>query len=401
MTSVVDHPDYFLLDTDLSDEDRALRDRVRFFGQAHVLPVINEAWERGDLPESVLEPLASLGITGTYIDGYGCPGLSRQAAGLVAREMGRIDGSINTFFGVHSNLGMGSIYLLGNEEQRQRWLPEMADLRKIGAFALTEPNHGSDSVSLETSARRDGDGWILNGHKRWIGNGHAGDVIVLFARDEADGEVKAFVVEKNDDGSYPDGYRPEVIRGKIGKRSINQADIVIENLRLSEENRLEHCESFAGVNRVLKATRGGASWEAVGHGMAGFELAAQYALEREQFGAPIASYQLVQEKLATMLADVTQMQLLCSRMAELQERDELTTPMASMVKMVTSRKALAVCREARDMMGGNGMLLENHVARHLTDMEVVSTYEGTDSMQALIVGRDITGISAFTRSVRR
>lgn len=401
MTSVVDHPDYFLLDTDLSDEDRALRDRVRFFGQAHVLPVINEAWERGELPESVLEPLASLGITGTYIDGYGCPGLSRQAAGLVAREMGRIDGSINTFFGVHSNLGMGSIYLLGNEEQRQRWLPEMADLRKIGAFALTEPNHGSDSVSLETSARRDGDGWILNGHKRWIGNGHAGDVIVLFARDEADGEVKAFVVEKNDDGSYPDGYRPEVIRGKIGKRSINQADIVIENLRLSEENRLEHCESFAGVNRVLKATRGGASWEAVGHGMAGFELAAQYALEREQFGAPIASYQLVQEKLATMLADVTQMQLLCSRMAELQERDELTTPMASMVKMVTSRKALAVCREARDMMGGNGMLLENHVARHLTDMEVVSTYEGTDSMQALIVGRDITGISAFTRSVRR
>ncbi|MGO1183295.1 MAG: acyl-CoA dehydrogenase family protein [Micrococcaceae bacterium] len=401
MTAVVDHPDYFLLDTDLSDEDRALRDRVRSFGQAHVLPVINEAWERGELPESVLEPLASLGITGTYIDGYGCPGLSRQAAGLVAREMGRIDGSINTFFGVHSNLGMGSIYLLGNEEQRQRWLPEMAALRKIGAFALTEPNHGSDSVSLETSARRDGDGWILNGHKRWIGNGHAGDVIVLFARDEADGEVKAFVVEKNDDGSYPDGYRPEVIRGKVGKRAINQADIVIENLRLPEGNRLEHCESFAGVNRVLKATRGGASWEAVGHGMAGFELAARYALEREQFGAPIASYQLMQEKLSTMLADVTQMQLLCTRMAELQEREELTAPMASMVKMVTSRKALAICREARDMMGGNGMLLENHVARHLTDMEVVSTYEGTDSMQALIVGRDITGISAFTRAARR
>lgn len=401
MTSVIDHPDYFLLDTDLSDADRGLRDRVRAFGQQHILPVINEAWERGELPESVLEPLAELGVVGTYIQGYGCPGLSRQAAGLVAREMGRIDGSINTFLGVHANLGMGSIYLLGNEEQRQRWLPDMAALRKTGAFALTEPDHGSDSVSLETSARRDGDTWVINGHKRWIGNGHAAHVVVLYARDEADGNVKAFVVEKNDDGSYPEGYRPEVIRGKIGKRSINQADIVLENLRVPEENRLEHCESFAGVNRVLKATRGGASWEAVGHGMAGFEMAAQYALEREQFGAPIASYQLVQEKLATMLADVTQMQLLCTRMAELQERDELTAPMASMVKMVTSRKALAICREARDMMGGNGMLLENHVARHLTDMEVVSTYEGTDSMQALIVGRDITGISAFTRSVRR
>lgn len=400
MTSVIDDPDYFLLDDDLSEGDRALRDRVRSFGEQHILPVINEHWERGALPELVLEPLAELGIVGTYMEGYGCPGLSRQASGLVAREMGRIDGSINTFLGVHSNLAMGSIYLLGNEEQRQRWLPDMAAMRKIGAFALTEPDHGSDSVSLETSARREGDSWVLNGHKRWIGNGHAADVVVLYARDEADGNVKAFIVEKNDDGTYPEGYRPEVITGKMAKRSINQADIIIEDLQVSEENRLEQCESFAGVNRVLKATRGGASWEAVGHGMAGFELAAQYALDREQFGAPIASYQLVQEKLATMLSDVTQMQLLCTRMAALQERDELTAPMASMVKMVTSRKALAVCREARDMMGGNGLLLENHVARHLTDMEVVSTYEGTDSMQALIVGRDITGISAFTRSRR-
>jgi len=287
--------------------------------------------------------------------------------------------------------------MLGSEEQRQRWLPDMAKLKKTGAFALTEPNHGSDSVSLETSARRDGDHWVLNGHKRWIGNGHAGDVIVVYARDEEDGQVKAFVVEKQDNGEYPEGYRPEVITGKTGKRAILQGDIVIENLRVPAENRLENCESFEGVNRVLKATRGGASWEAVGHGMAAFELAAQYALEREQFGAPIASYQLVQEKLATMLSDVTQMQLLCTRMAQLQERDEFTGPMAGMVKMVTSRKALAACREARDMMGGNGLLLEYHVARHMTDMEVVSTYEGTDSMQALIIGREITGISAFTR----
>ena len=398
--SLLEHPDYFLLDADLTEDQRALRDRVRACGRDSVLPVINDAWERAEFPDELIPGLAGLGIIGTFIDGYGCPGLSRLEAGLVAREMGRIDGSVNTFLGVHSNLCMGSLYMLGNEEQRNRWLPAMATLEKTGAFALTEPAHGSDSVSLETSARRDGDTWVLTGHKRWIGNGHAADVIVLYARDEADGEVKAFVVEKRPDGTYPAGYNPTVIQGKVGKRAILQADIVIEDLRIPEENRLEHCESFAGVNRVLKATRGGASWEALGHGMAAFEIAADYALEREQFGGPIGGYQLVQEKLATMLSDLVSMQLMCHRMAELQERDEFTMPMSSLVKMTTSRKALDMVRTARDIVAGNGLLLERHIARHLTDMEVVSTYEGTDSMQALIVGRDITGLSAFTRTRR-
>lgn len=399
-TPVIEHPDFLLLDEELDAESRAVRDRVRRFALEHVEPVINDHWERAEFPYEILPALRETGIVGTYIQGYGCPGMTRLQAGLVAREMGRVDGSVNTFLGVHANLGMGSIYILGNEEQRQRWLPAMARLEKTGGFALTEPTHGSDSVSLETSARRDGDTWIINGHKRWIGNGAAGDVIVLYARDEADGEVKAFVVEKDEDGRHPEGYRPEVITGKIAKRAIHQADIRIENLRIPEENRLAHCESFAGVNRVLKATRGGASWEALGHGMAAFEIAARYALEREQFSAPIASYQLVQEKLATMLSDLVSMQLMCRRMAELAEQDRLTDAMASLVKMTTSRKALAMCREARDMLAGQGLLLENHIARHLTDMEVVSTYEGTDSMQALIVGREITGISAFTRKRR-
>lgn len=275
----------------------------------------------------------------------------------------------------------------------------MAALEKTGAFALTEPKHGSDTVALETSARRDGNSWILNGHKRWIGNGHAADVTVVYARDEADGEVKAFVVEQ-EDGQFPEGYTPTVIEGKVGKRAILQADIAIDNVRVSDDNQLEFGQSFKDVNRVLQATRGGASWEALGHAMAAFEHAARYTLNREQFGAPIAHYQLVQEKLATMLADITTMQLMCMRLAELQTRGEDSQEIASMVKMVTSRKALAVCREARDMMGGNGLLLENHVARHLTDMEVISTYEGTDSMQALIVGRAITGKSAFTTKRR-
>ncbi|MFE5836399.1 acyl-CoA dehydrogenase family protein [Arthrobacter sp. NPDC056493] len=387
--------DYFNLDDELGPEELAIRDKVRRFAEERVLPVINDYWERAEFPDELLPGLADLGIIGTYIQGYGCPGMSRKGAGMVAREMARADGSINTFLGVHSNLCMGALYMLGNDEQRQRWLPAMARLEKTGAFALTEPNHGSDTVALETSARREGDTWIINGHKRWIGNGHAADVVVLFARNTEDGKVNAFVVEKDAAGNHPAGYNPTVITGKIGKRAILQADIVIEGMRIPETNRLQNCRSFADVSRVLQATRGGAAWEAVGHAMACFEIAADYAARRVQFGNPIAGYQLVQHRLANMLSELTAMQLMCNRMSELAEKGTLTNAMASMVKMATAQKGKWICNEARELLAGNGLLLENHVARHLTDMEVVSTYEGTDSIQALLVGRDITGISAF------
>lgn len=387
--------DYFHLDDELTSEEIAIRDKVREFAEQRVLPIINEYWEKAEFPYELLPPLAELGIIGTTIQGYGCPEMSRKAAGMVAREMARADGSINTFLGVHSNLCMGALNMLGSAEQRQRWLPDLARLEKTGAFALTEPDHGSDSVALETSARRDGDTWVINGHKRWIGNGHAAHVVVLFARNTEDGKVNAFVVEKDANGNHPDGYNPTVITGKIGKRAILQADIVIENMRIPEANRLENCRSFADVSRVLQATRGGAAWEAVGHAMACFEIAADYAAKREQFGKPIAGYQLVQSCLANMLSELTAMQLMCNRMAELADKGTLTNAMASMVKMATAQKGKWICNEARELLAGNGLLLENHVARHMTDMEVVSTYEGTDSIQALLVGRDITGISAF------
>lgn len=387
--------DYFRLDDELTPEELAIRDRVREFAEQRVLPVINEYWEKAEFPYELLPGIAELGIIGTTIQGYGCPGMSRKAAGMVAREMARADGSINTFLGVHSNLCMGTLNMLASDEQKQRWLPPLAKLEKTGAFALTEPDHGSDSVALETSARRDGDHWVLNGHKRWIGNGHAADVVVLFARNVEDGQVNCFVVEKGADGAHPAGYRPTVITGKVGKRAILQADILIEDLRIPEANRLTECHSFRDVSRVLQATRGGASWEAVGHAMAAFEAAAEYAKTRTQFGNPIASYQLVQNKLANMLSELTTMQLMCNRMAELADRGQLTNAQASMVKMATSQKAKWICSEARDMLGGQGLLLENHIARHMTDMEVVSTYEGTDSIQSLLVGRDITGLSAF------
>lgn len=387
--------DYFRLDDELSADEIILRDRIRAFVDTDILPIINGYWERAAFPHELRPGLAKLGIIGGTIAGHGCPGLSRRAAGIVSREIARGDGSINTYIGVHSSLCMGTIDMLGSDEQRARLLPDMATLERTGAFALTEPDHGSDSVALETSARRDGNDWVLNGHKRWIGNGDAADVVVIFARDTEDGHVKGFILEKDGAGKHPSGYQPTVITGKMGKRAILQSDIVIEELRIPEANRLANCNSFHDVSTVLTATRGGAAWEAVGHAMAAYEIAAAYAAERIQFGKPIASYQLVQNKLANMLAELTAMQLMCDRMSELADTGRLTGPMASMVKMSTAQKAKWICSEARDMLAGNGVLIERHIARHLTDMDIVSTYEGTDSIQSLLVGRDITGISAF------
>ncbi|MCQ1946862.1 acyl-CoA dehydrogenase family protein [Arthrobacter sp. zg-Y1116] len=387
--------DLYLLDELLDDEARDVRDRVRAFVDNDLLPVINDYWERAEVPYELIPKLAALNIAGGTIKGYDCPGMSRMAASTAAAELARGDGSINTFFGVHSGLAMGSIDMLGSEEQKQRWLPPMARFEKIGAFALTEPTHGSDSVSLETTARREGDSYILNGNKRWIGNASFADIVIIYARDEADGAVKAFVMEKDADGNHPAGYQATVITGKIGKRAVLQPDIVIEDLRIPAENRLENCNSFKDVNKVLAATRGGVAWEALGHAVAAYEIAVAYAKDRVQFGQPLAGFQLVQNKLANMLAQVTAIKLTCFRLNELGDQGKMTGPMASMAKMFAARQGRWVCSEARDIMGGNGLLLENHVARHLTDMEVVFTYEGTDSMQSLILGRHITGLSAF------
>lgn len=394
-TSSAVNTDYYRLTDRLSETEREISARVRGFVDTKLLPVINDYWDKAQFPFALVPEIAKLGIIGTTIQGYGCPGMSRLASGLVAMEMARGDGSMNTFLAVQSGLSMGSINMLGSEEQKQRWLPEMARLSKIGAFGLTEPDHGSDSVGLETSARREGDSYVLNGKKRWIGNASFADLVIIWARDEADQKVKGFVLEKNPDGTYPDGYQTELITGKIGKRAVWQPDIVMENLRIPADNKLAEAHSFRDVGRVLATTRSGASWEALGHAVAAYEIAVKYAEERIQFGKPIASFQLVQNALANMLAELTAMQLICFRLAELQSENELTGPMASLAKMHTAQKGRWIVSQARDILGGNGLLLENHVARHLTDMEVVHTYEGTDSIQSLILGRDITGISAF------
>lgn len=399
MTTVTDlrfvNTDFYAVDDYLTDDDRALTAKVHGFVDTSVTPIINEYWEKADFPYEILPEFASLGVVGTAIQGYGCPGLTRLQTGLVAMELSRGDGSVNTLNAVQSGLVMGSINLLGDDDQKQRWLPKLATLEHLGAFALTEPDHGSDSVALETRARREGDTYVIDGAKKWIGLGHVADVVIIWARDVDDEKVKAFVLERGADGTYPDGYSAHAIQGKIGKRAIQQAQIEITGLRIPAENKLAHSKSFRDVGAILNKTRTTVAWESLGHALAAYEISARYVHERAQFGKPIASFQLVQNKLANMLADLTAMQLLCFRTGALQDQGTLTNEQASLAKMFTGQRARALCRDARDLLGGNGLLLENHVARHLTDMEVVHTYEGTDFIQSLIIGREITGISAF------
>jgi glutaryl-CoA dehydrogenase len=265
----------------------------------------------------------------------------------------------------------------------------MARLEKQGSFALTEPTHGSDAVALGTRAHRDGNDYILNGAKRWIGGASYSDVTIIWARDE-EGHVGGFLVEKG-----TPGFQAKVMTGKIAKRASWQAEITLTNVRVPVDNRLAFSRSFKDTARVLAATRSGIAWQAVGHAMAAYEIALSYTKERIQFGQPLASFQLIQNKLAGMLANVTSMQLLCLRLGQLQAEGKMTDAMASLAKMNNARLAREVVAEAREMLGGNGILLEYHIARHHADMEAVFTYEGTDTIQSLIVGRAITGRSAF------
>ena len=382
--------DFYALEELLEPAEIEIRDRVRAFCEQEVTPHINEYWERAEFPFDLVPKIAELGISGGTVEGYGSPGMSAVAAGLVAAEWARADGSIGTFYGVHSFLAMQSIALLGNEEQRERWLPAMARMEKIGAFGLTEPQHGSDAVGLETSARRDGDSFVLNGQKKWIGNGSIADHVIIWARGE-DGHVGGYLVEKG-----TRGFHTEVITGKTSLRAVWQAEIELDGVRVPGANRLPGCQSFRDVARVLTLTRYTVAWRALGVALAAYEAALAYAKQREQFGKPIAAYQLVQDKLSRMVAEITAMQLLCLRLSELAGDGRLTAGMASLAKMNHAAKAREIVGLARDILGGNGILLENHVARQHADMEAIFTFEGTDSIQSLIVAREITGLNAIT-----
>jgi glutaryl-CoA dehydrogenase len=382
--------DFFRIGDQLTAEERDYWRRTRDFVDDEVLPVINGYWERAEFPWPLVEKLAKLGIVGDGIDGYGCPPMSPIATGLVHMELNRGDGSLGTFLGVQAGLAMQSIAMLGSEEQKRRWLPPMAGLERIGAFALTEPRHGSDSVSLETTACREGDTWVLDGEKKWIGNGTIADVTVVWARDVADGKVKGFLVEKG-----APGYATRRIDGKGSLRAVWQAEIELTGVRVPEENRLPGARSFKDAGAVLAGTRNSVAWSALGHAVAAYDAARSYCEQRVQFGKPLLSFQIVQERLVRMLAEVCSMQLYCLRLGRLIEEGRLSDTIAALAKMNNTSKARQVILEARDLLGGNGILLDFHVMRHLADMESIHTYEGTETIQTLIVGRDITGVGAF------
>jgi len=382
--------DFYLMDELLTEQERSVRDKVRNFSDKEVIPIINDYWERAEFPFELVPKLAALGLAGADIKGYGCPGLSPVAAGLMALELARGDASVCTFFGVHSGLAMHAISLLGSEEQKQYWLPPMARMEKIGAFGLTEPDHGSDAVALETRAHRVGNDYIINGAKRWIGNASFADVTVIWARDD-EGNVGGFLVEKG-----TPGFNTGIMTGKVAKRAVWQTDITLNDVHVPVGNRLALSRSFKDTALVLTATRSGVAWEAVGHAVAAYEIALTYAKERIQFSKPLASFQIIQNKLAAMLANVTTMQLLCLRLSQLEAEGKMTAAMASLAKMNNARLAREVVADAREMLGGNGILLEYHIARHHADIEAVFTYEGTDTIQSLIVGRELTGMQAFS-----
>jgi glutaryl-CoA dehydrogenase len=383
--------DFYDLEALLDDEDRALLYRVREFMDTEVQPIINDYWTRAQFPREIIPGIAALGIAGTQFSGYGSPGKSALLDGMIAMELSRGDPSVSTFMGVHGGLAMGSMHLCASEEQKERWLPAMARMELIGAFGLTEPESGSDVArGLRTTARRDGDSWILNGQKKWIGNGSFADLVIIWAQDVETQRVLGFVVEQG-----TAGMSAVDLEDKIALRAVQNALITLEDVRVPEENRLQEANSFKDTAKVLKTTRAGVAWSAVGCSRGAYEHALRYANSRTQFGKPIAGFQLVQDLLVRMLGNITSSAALCMRLSQLQDAGRMTDEQASLAKAVSTVRMRETVGWARELMGGNGILLDHNVGRYVADAEAIYSYEGTREVNTLIVGRAITGVGAM------
>src|ERR1700746_2991409 len=384
--------DFYQLVETLPAEELAVLKQVRTFMETKVQPIITKYWVEDSFPFELLPAIKELNIGGVAMKGYGCRGGSTQLFGLIAMEMARVDSSIATFFGVHNGLAMGSIYLGGSEEQKQKWLPPMARWEKIGCFGLTEPLVGSGaSGGLTTTAKREGDTWIINGQKKWIGNSPWCDISIIWARDLADNQVKGFIVENKN----TPGFSVEKIQNKIALKVVQNGQITLKDVRVPEANRLQGGNSFRDTAKVLKMTRYAVAWMATGCAMGAYEAALKYAQERIQFGKPIASFQLVQDLLARMITNITASQCLIVRQAQLHAEGKLTDAHAALAKAFATAKCRETVAWARELLGGNGIVADYKAARFFADCEALYSYEGTYQMQNLIVGKAITGLGAF------
>jgi len=381
--------DYFDVDSLLTDEEKAIREKVRGFVEKECMPVISEHFDKGVFPAHLLPGMAEMGLFGVHVEGYGCRKRSHMVYGLISQELGRCDSGLRAMFSVQNSLAMFPIYSFGSEEQRTKWLPAMANGEIIGCFGLSEPDFGSNPQGMKTKAERTENGYLLNGTKMWITNGSIARVAVIWAK--MDGEIRGFLVKTDSPG-----FKAKEIRRKFSYRTSPTAQISLENCEIPEENALPGALGIKAVLQCLNHARFGVACGALGSAIACYETAKSFALRRNVFSKPIASYQLVQERLVAMMMEITKAQLLTYHLGRLLDENRARHTQISVAKLNNVREAIKVAHSARDMLGARGILADNHIIRHLCDLEAVSTLEGTESIHTLVLGQDLTGISAFS-----
>jgi len=381
--------DLYNIDSLLSEEERMVRDTVRKFVNERVLPIIGEHFEAGTFPRELIPEIADMGLLGMHLEGYSCAGLSAVCYGLACQELEAGDSGLRSFVSVQGSLAMFPIWAFGSEEQKQRWLPPMARGEVIGCFGLTEPDSGSDPASMRTTARRDGDSFVLNGTKMWITNGGIADLAVVWAR--TDEGIRGFLVERG-----TAGFTTSDVHHKLSLRASVTSELHFEDCRVATENMLPNIRGLRGPLSCLDEARYGIAWGATGAARACYEVALDYAKTRIQFNRPIGSFQLVQQKLAIMATELVKAQLLALQLGRLKDDGKLHSVQISIAKRNNVREALKTAREARSVLGANGITLEYPISRHSNNLESVYTYEGTDDIHTLVIGQAITGLNAFS-----
>ncbi|MEY9951154.1 acyl-CoA dehydrogenase family protein [Leifsonia sp. EB34] len=383
--------DFYGFENLLTERERDFIANLRAALETELKPIVNEYWERAEFPRQIVDVVHGAGAVGLGFEETAPFENSAVFRGWVALELARVDASVSTYVGVQNGLALGAIGVCGSKEQRAEWLPKLASGEALGAFGLTEPDSGSDSAQgLRTIATRDGDDWILNGSKRWIGNATFSDITVIWAKSAEDGQVKGFIVPT----STP-GYTATKIEGKLSLRMVQNADITLENVRVPESLRLQNANSFRDTAAVLRLTRAEVAWSAVGVAVGAYEAALRYAKERVQFGKPIAKHQLIQDLLVKSIGDITASIALCTRVSQMLDDDQQRDEHSALAKAFATARMRETVARCRELMGGNGIVIDYDVARFFADAEALYSYEGTREMNTLIVGRAITGEAAF------